>query len=301
MARILPVAIAFLLSLLAACSSTEPAGVASTKEPAAEAATSTPRPTGRSYAIPGVAFGESRPTPTPIPIYHPPPYSVAIEAGHGGPSWWGGSSYDAEGNRWIEKDLNLDMALRLDVLLREAGFNTLLIRDGDYTLLPFDSANYRPSFIAETQARVDVANAAEADIIVSLHFNGSGFTSIGGTETYYNPDRPFGNESYNLALFVHEAVLDALAEIEDFTVHDRGIRNDAEVGGDPENAHSYLLGTNDVFRPAQMPGIIAEPLFLSNAADLAAITDEDARQQIAEAVADGIEAYFAWLWPTATG
>jgi N-acetylmuramoyl-L-alanine amidase len=134
-----------------------------------------------------------------------------------------------------------------------------------------------------------------------LHFNGSGFTSIGGTETYYNPDRPFGNESYNLALFVHEAVLDALAEIEDFTVHDRGIRNDAEVGGDPENAHSYLLGTNDVFRPAQMPGIIAEPLFLSNADDLTVISDEDTRQRIAEAVADGIEAYFAWLWPTATG
>lgn len=301
MARILSVVVIAFLIFVAACSSAEPSGVASTREPEREAVAPTPRPTPRSYTLEGQPFGQSKPTPTPIPIYHPAPFLVAIEAGHGGPDWWGGSTYDADGNRWIEKDLNLDMASRLDAILREAGFNTLLIRDGDYTLLPFDGANYRPSFIAETQARVDMANAAEADVLISLHFNGSGDRSLGGTQTYYNPDRPFGNESYNLALFVHNAVLWALGEIDDFPVRDRGIRNDAEVGGDPENAHSYVLGTNDGFRASQMPGIIAEPLFLSNADDLAVITNEDDRERLARAIAEGIEAYFAWLGPAAAG
>lgn len=282
--------------LTAACSSSQPAGVASTLEEATATATPSPQPT--SYSIPGLALGAG-PTasPTPIPIYHPPPFTVAIEAGHGGPYWWGSSARDSSGNLWIEKDLNLDMSHRLDALLREAGFNTVLLRDGDYTLVPFDAANYRPSFIAETQARVNIANDAEADIIVSLHFNGSSVPAIGGTETYYNPDRLFGNESYNLALFVHDALLRALAEVEDYQVVDRGVRNDAEVGGDPENAHSFLLGTNRNFRPSQMPGIIVEPLFMSHAEDLAVITNEDHRQRLAEAIADGIAAYFAWLWP----
>ncbi|HUF52752.1 MAG TPA: N-acetylmuramoyl-L-alanine amidase [Dehalococcoidia bacterium] len=300
MCRILPVAILAFIGLLTACSSAEPASVASTKEPVPTSEATpvqTPRPTGVSYSIEGQPFGVG-PTvsPTPIPIHHPPPYTVAIEAGHGGPSWWGSSAYH-DGQRYIEKDLNLDMALRLNALLLDRGFNTILLRDGDYTLLPFDGASYRPSFTTETQARVDLANEAQADIIISLHFNGSTVSSIGGTETYYNPDRSFGNESHNLASFVHDAVLRALGEIEGYSVRDRGVRNDAEVGGDPANAHSYLLGTNRRFRPSLMPGIIAEPLFMSDSENLAVIVHDAHRQRLAEAMAEGIAAYFEWLWP----
>ena len=235
-------------------------------------------------------------TPTPIPIYHGPPYTVAIEAGHGGPDWWGAAGHDSDGNYLAEKDLALDTALRLDELLREAGFETVLIRDGDFTLTPFDGADYRPSMIAETQARVEIANARRADVLVSIHFNGSTYLALRGTETYYNPDRPFGAESYALAWFVQAEILSALAGL-GHDVNNRGVRNDAEVGGDANNAHSYLLGTNDSFRPSLMPGIIAEALFLSNPDDAARAAEEATRQGLAEAFRDGIEAYFAWLSP----
>ena len=219
---------------------------------------------------------------------------MAIEAGHGGPNWFGAAGYDANGNHLAEKDLALDTALRLDALLREAGFETVLIRDGDFTLTQFDSGDYRPNMIAETQARVDLVNAAAADVLVSIHFNGSAYSSLRGTETYYNPDRPFGAESYALAWFVQAEILAALAGL-DHEVNDRGVRNDAEVGGDPNNAHSYLLGTNDGFRPSLMPGVISESLFLSNPEDAARIAEEETRQRLAEAYRDGIAAYFAWL------
>jgi N-acetylmuramoyl-L-alanine amidase len=182
----------------------------------------------------------------------------------------------------------------LDELLREAGFETVLVRDGDFTLTPFDGAEYRPNMIAETQARVDLVNASRADVLVSIHFNGSAYSSLRGTEAYYNPDRPFGAESYALASFVQAEVLSKLAGLE-HDVNDRGVRNDAEVGGDPDNAHSYLLGTNDDFRPSLMPGVISEALFLSNADDAARIAEEETRQRLAEAYRDGIMAYFAWL------
>jgi N-acetylmuramoyl-L-alanine amidase len=290
--RVFAPALALLAALLlAGCSGAEPAGVASTRDAVTRSpgvtASPSPLPTSAATPIP-------TPSATPIPIYHPPPYKVAIEAGHGGPSWWGGSGHDANGNQLIEKDLALDVALRLDALLREAGYETLLIRDGDYTLTPFDAADYRGSLVRETQARVDAANRAHADILISLHFNGSSIASLRGTETYYNPDRAFASESYNLAFFVQRSLVAALTE----PGHDaagRGVRNDAEVGGDPENAHSFLLGTNGGFRPLQMPGVISEALYLSNPDDAARAADEATRQRLAEAYRDAVNAYFAWL------
>ncbi len=292
-----PIAPAFaLLALivLAACATGDSGTIASTVEPSS--ATITPTPGPSPLVVPMVPVGTPTQTfaPTPVPIYHGSPYTVAIEAGHGGPDWIGAGGFDAEGNHLAEKDLALDTALRLDELLREAGFETLLIRDGDFTLTPFDGADYRPSMIAETQARVDLANEQGADILVSIHFNGSTATALRGTETYYNPDRSFGAESYALASFVQAEALSALADL-GHGVNDRGVRNDAEVGGDPNNAHSYLLGTNDGFSPSLMPGIISEALFLSNAVDAARAAEEETRQALAEALRDGIVAYFAWL------
>jgi len=299
--RVAPFLLVAFVGLLAGCSSGEP-GSASTHAPASRTSAAinatrssapTPAPTLAPTAPPTPT---PRPTvsPSPIPIYHGSPFTVAIEAGHGGPHWFGGSGRGPDGTLMREKDLNLDVAKRLEALLDEAGYNAILIRDGDYTIMPFYSWDYRGSLASETQARVDVANALEADILVSLHFNGSSDAAMGGTQTYYNPDRSFGAESYSLAFFVHDALIRALGET-GYRVRDLGIRNDAEVGGDPSNAHSFLLGTNAHFRPSLMPGIISEALFLSNAEDAAAIAGEDARQRMAEAYRQGIDAYFAWL------
>jgi len=291
--RLLAPALALLALLaLAACSTGEPSTIASTHEPPSP--TSTPTPSASPVRFMAVLVVPPSASPTPVPIYHGGPYTVAIEAGHGGPNWFGAVGYDANGNRLAEKELALDTALRLDELLRKAGFETVLIRDGDFTLTPFDGADYRPSMIAETQARVDLANERGVDIIVSIHLNGSVLSSLRGTETYYNPDRPFGAESYALASFVQVEVLSALTGL-GHDVNDRGVRNDAEVGGDPNNAHSYLLGTNDGFVPSLMPGIISEALFLSNPEDATRIAEEETRQRLAEAYRDGISAYFAWL------
>ncbi|MCI0840110.1 MAG: N-acetylmuramoyl-L-alanine amidase, partial [Chloroflexi bacterium] len=51
----------------------------------------------------------------------------------------------------------------------------------------------------------------------------------------------------------------------------------------------------DGFRASLMPGVISEPLFLSNATDAARIAEEETRQRLAEAYRDGIVAYFVWL------
>lgn len=234
------------------------------------------------------------PSPTPIDIYHPGPYTVAIDAGHGGPYYWGASGRGADGTLYIEKDLALEVALRLRDLLTANGYNALLTRDGDHTLTPFDPDSYRPSMIADLQARVDAANAGRADLLVSVHFNGWTDASLSGTEAYCNPDRPFGAESCRAAFLIQHHLMVEIRRAGN-PVNGLGIRNDAEVNGDPSNEHSYLLGTNANFNPSLMPGVIVETLFLSSPADVRLFQKPGALDAIALGYFKGIDEYFRWL------
>ncbi len=264
----------------------------------APAATPTPAPTPAPTPTPDLT---PNPSPTPIPLLHSAPYTVAIDPGHGGVDYSGAAYRDAAGQVTSEKDLTLDVALRLDALLRAAGYQTVLIRDGDYSLTELDAQDVRGSQRRELQARVDKANEARADILVSIHFNGSDDPSLSGLEVYYNPERSFAEYSWALASFVHDALAKAIFRYGYLEAKDRGIRNDSEVGGDPTNPHSYLLGTNPDFRPSLMPGIIAEPLFLSNEREAKIILNPDFRDALARGLKDGIDAYFAWLQGQITG
>jgi N-acetylmuramoyl-L-alanine amidase len=233
------------------------------------------------------------PSPTPLPIFHPPPYTVAIDAGHGGPQF-GASRYGL-----IEKEVNMDVAFRLELLLREAGYNTYLIRAGDYAFVPWDPDN--TAFTkADIQARTDAANGQRADILVSIHHNGNDDPGQSGTEVYFNPDRPYGGYSYALADVIQQSLVSAL-KAAGYETRDRGVKNDAEVNGDPNNPHSWLLGTNDDFRPSLMPGMIGEALFITNPKDAEQLQKPEVRQAIAEAYKAGVDAYFGWFqrqpWP----
>ena len=176
----------------------------------------------------------------------------------------------------------------------QAGYDVLLTRDGDYTLTDFDPYNYRTSLRREIQARVDLANGARSDIVVGIHFNGSDDTGQSGTEVYYNPERPFGENSSWLAYFVQTALVEGIRGL-GYDVRDRGVKNDADIGGDPAEPHSFLLGTPTGFRPSLMPGIIAEALFLSNEQEAQLLYKDETRQAIAEAYKKGIDQYFQWL------
>ena len=220
---------------------------------------------------------------------HGPPYTVVIDPGHGpNNSGAGNGAYGL-----IERHVTLDVSLRLAPILTAAGYNVILTRYGDYNLTQVD-ADTAIERRDELQARVDLANQVQADILVSVHFNGSSATYLRGLEIYYNPDRSFGQFNYALADFARHGLLTSIRAT-GYDVPDRGIKNDAGIGGDPRNPHSWLLGTNEGFRPSMMPGIIGEALFMSNNQDAEQLTHPEMRQAIAEGYKAGIDAYFAWL------
>jgi len=92
--------------------------------------------------------------------------TVVIDAGHGGHDTGARASSGA-----LEKYAALDTALRLDPMLRAAGFQTVLTRNGDY-------------FIPLGQ-RARISNRQENAIFVSVHYNHAKNRSATGVETFY--------------------------------------------------------------------------------------------------------------------
>lgn len=199
------------------------------------------------------------------------PY-VAVDPGHGGgdtgavgvlpPGTQTGLTPRADGSgRTVlyEKDINLDIGLRLDAWLRANGARTLLTRTQD--LAGGDRAYTSEG--ADLKARVDIANEAGVELFVSIHNNALGATTS-GTETfhyYYS-----SAASRQLARDVQAEVVAALG------LPDRGVKT----------AGFYVL------RNTRMPAILVEGGFLTNPAEALLLADPAVRQRIAEAVGRGV-------------
>ena len=160
-----------------------------------------------------------------------------------------------------EKDINLDIGLRLNAWLLAQGGRTLLTRTQDL------AGGDRPSTTtgADLKARTDAANEARVDLFVSIHNNALS-TTTSGTETfhyYYS-----SAAARTLATDVQRELVAALG------LPDRGVKT----------AGFYVL------RNSEMPAILVEGGFLTNPAEALLLADPNVRQRIAEAVGRGIAA-----------
>lgn len=192
----------------------------------------------------------------------------------------------------MEKDLNLDIARRLDALLRADGYGTVMIRDCDCSVVPDGGAQTTGQVRAESQARADIANAHHADVLGVIHHDGSDDPLISGTSVYYDPERAFGDESRRLARSIHDALINSISGFP-YVDTDRGVLNDAAIGQHYGEPHTFLFGESAGFRATAMPAALGEALFVSNDFEAGLLQLDAMKQRIAIGYRDGIEAYFA--------
>jgi N-acetylmuramoyl-L-alanine amidase len=110
------------------------------------------------------------------------PITVVIDAGHGG--------YDRggiPGQRVSEKDMTLDVALRLKSVLAASGYRVVMTRDSD-VFVPLGT-------------RCAIANSNRNAIFVSVHFNSATRSGASGIETYF-----YNRDSLSLASAIHHYV-----------------------------------------------------------------------------------------------
>jgi N-acetylmuramoyl-L-alanine amidase len=156
------------------------------------------------------------------------------------------------GQRIPEKGYALDVAQRLDSALRRSGFRTVMTRKGDYFVTLGD--------------RCAIANRNSKAVFVSIHFNGAPNRDASGIETYYYK----GRESAALASAIHKKVLSSTGA-ENRWVRSRGL---------------YVL------RHTNMPSVLCELGFLTNAGESRRIASSSYRQRLAEAIASAIRSRY---------
>ncbi len=185
---------------------------------------------------------------------------VALDPGHGGDTEIGGSSpNNATGPAGtLEKTLTLELGLLAEAELEARGHRVMMTRKSDRNL----------SLAKRAQVARD--NAAEA--FVSIHFNGFNVPSVQGTETFHHTNASAASKA--LAEDIQGSVQRATG------LRDRGVKS-ASFGVIRPDRHA-----------AETAACLLEVSFLTDPAEEQRLLN-DARYlpRIAEAIADGIEAY----------
>lgn len=189
---------------------------------------------------------------------------VVLDPGHGGED----EGCSREGV--MEKNVNLQIAMKLAEKLRNMGYEVVLTREDDDTDVTLEQ-------------RVDIAEAAGGDIFISIHQNACDEkeSSASGIETWFYgcPEKVEGenwfciccNDSRQLAALVQKGAVSGTGAI------DRGLQESQEL---------YVL------RETSMPSCLVETSFLSNRKEREAISDEEYQDELISGIAENIDYFF---------
>lgn len=212
---------------------------------------------------------------------------VIVDAGHGG------HDPGAIGRTGLrEKDVNLDIARRLAHLLEAKGIDAVMTRSVD-------------KFIS-LQERANIANRARADFFISIHSNSAPSARLNGFEVYYITDKI---NDYSRAL---DTARDADLHIEPASFYNTSLNLKAtlwdiiytqsrlrsviiaqsicQAAG--RNLGLRILGVKGapfyVLKGTRIPAVLVEVGFVSNRSEERYLRSGFYRQQLAEAIAEGI-------------
>ena len=102
---------------------------------------------------------------------------VVVDAGHGG-----FDSGKVGINGALEKDINLEIARKVQQKLEQAGISTLMTRETDQGLYDDGEENKKQQ---DMKRRCSLINESEADLAVSIHQNSYTEESICGPQVFY--------------------------------------------------------------------------------------------------------------------
>lgn len=179
---------------------------------------------------------------------------ILVDAGHGGTD---GGAVAADSGR-LEKELNLNVALALRDELEQSGAQVIMTRETDMQF----SQNKR----TDLTARLNLARDGNADLLVSVHMNEYRTRREAGPQVFYRAGQA---QSRLLAGAIQEAMIQELKPAKKRTA----------MAGD------YFILSLDI------PSVLVECGFLSNAAEEKLLLSEDYQRRVAKAIRDGIVDY----------
>ncbi|MFZ7102274.1 MAG: SH3 domain-containing protein [Peptococcaceae bacterium] len=194
--------------------------------------------------------------------------TIVIDPGHGSvqPGGWTDPGATGKILRVVERDVNLDVALKLQQILSQQGAKVVMTHNTGRTFLSL-------------AGRADVANSINADIFVSIHANANNNIAIAGTSVYYYAPTWHGELASQRWLRQRLAL-----NIQQELVKSGGRLN---LGIKEENFA--------VLRETRVPSVLVEMAFLTNPEEERLLSTNQFRSQMAAGIFKGIEKYFNGL------
>ncbi len=188
------------------------------------------------------------------------PAVIVIDAGHGGndPGKVGVSGTN-------EKDINLEIAVKLWDALEDQGFEIVMTREEDKSLADEDVSSEK---VSDLKNRVDIIEQAAPVLAVSIHQNSYTDSGVSGAQVFYYGDSVQG-----------EALAEALQQS---LIENLDSSNTREAKA---NESYYIL------KKTSVPTVIVECGFLSNPTEEALLCSEDYQSRIVESICEGIFVY----------
>ncbi len=161
-----------------------------------------------------------------------------------------------------EYELNLQVALKLEEILLERGYEVLMVR----TTHEVNMSN---------SERAAVANEAGADAFIRIHANGSDDSSVNGAMTIcQTPSNPYNGGLYEQSRALSDCVLDAFVE---------------KTGAKKQRV--WETDTMSGINWATVPTTIVEMGYMTNPTEDQNMASEDYQYLMAEGMADGIDRF----------
>jgi N-acetylmuramoyl-L-alanine amidase len=214
---------------------------------------------------------------------------VVIDAGHGG------HDQGTQGlHGLVEKELVLDVALRVGKLIEERMNAEVIYTRSDDTFVPLEG-------------RTEIANEKKADLFLSIHANSSPYPKISGVETFYL-NFTDSKDALDVASRENASSQKSIFELQDIihkiTLHEK-LDESREFAGRMQ-ASLFTLSSRNVpgqknrgvkkapfvvLIGANMPSVLAEIGFVTNPREEGLLKKPDYRQKIADALYRGVSKY----------
>ncbi|MCM3768258.1 N-acetylmuramoyl-L-alanine amidase CwlD [Neobacillus niacini] len=187
---------------------------------------------------------------------------ILLDAGHGGPDGGAGTG------ETLEKDIALDITLKVRDYLQQQGALVVMTRTTDTDLADPGTRGYSRRKVEDLKKRLKMINGTDNDFFVSIHLNAIPSPRWSGAQTFYAPHH---KENARAAKFIQE-----------------------ELRRNLENTTRKAKPINSVYilKHAKRPGVLVEVGFLSNPAEKAKLKKEDYQEKVAASIYEGVIRYF---------
>lgn len=221
--------------------------------------------------------------------------TIVLDPGHGGKD---PGAVGAHGT--MEKDVNLQMAKQLKALLEASGRYKVVLTRSDDRLLPL-------------RQRIDIARAAKADLFISIHADHNERAELRGASVYTLSETASDAEAAAVAArenkdgvitgvdlttqspMVTSILIDlAQRETKNLSARFASLLTDQLGERTLVLRDSHRFAGFVVLKALDVPSVLLELGYLSNADDEAALASKRHRRVVAKAIRDAIDQYFKW-------